>query len=49
MSDKQTLDKQQDNNHLSDVMGTSPCKHENVVSGHSPFVPCYCKDCGQEV
>lgn len=34
---------------IPDVVGTLPCEHENIVSGHSPFVPCYCKDCGQDV
>lgn len=45
--------KLQDENHrlcnILNVVGTSPCEHENIVSGHSPFVPCYCKDCGQDV
>ncbi len=27
----------------------SVCDHENYRAGHSPFVPCICNDCGEEL
>lgn len=26
-----------------------PCEHRSYRSGHSPFVPCICNDCGEEL
>ena len=25
------------------------CSHSNYRAGHSPFVPCICNDCGEEI
>lgn len=27
----------------------SVCEHRNYRAGHSPFVPCICNDCGEEL
>ena len=27
----------------------SVCDHRNYRAGHSPFVPCICNDCGEEL
>lgn len=27
----------------------SVCDHQNYRAGHSPFVPCICNDCGEEL
>jgi hypothetical protein len=37
---------------LFDVIQRSeqlPCEHGNYRAGHSPFVPCICNDCGEEL
>lgn len=26
-----------------------PCEHRSYRAGHSPFVPCICNDCGEEL
>lgn len=26
-----------------------PCEHRSYRVGHSPFVPCICNDCGEEL
>lgn len=26
-----------------------PCEHRSYRQGHSPFVPCICNDCGEEL
>lgn len=38
--------------HKLNVGGRSeqlPCEHRSNRSGHSPFVPCICNDCGEEL
>ena len=37
---------------LFSVSGRSeqlPCEHISYRAGHSPFVPCICNDCGEEL
>ncbi len=34
-------------NNISNKVGK--CTHENITQGHSPFVACYCTDCGEEI
>jgi NCAIR mutase (PurE)-related protein len=37
---------------LFSVSGRSeqlPCEHRSYRAGHSPFVPCICNDCGEEL
>jgi hypothetical protein len=31
------------------IVSNKPCEHRSYRSGHSPFVPCICNDCGEEL
>jgi len=31
------------------VRSNKSCQHRSYKSGHSPFVPCICNDCGEEL
>lgn len=33
----------------SEVIEPINCKHISYRAGHSPFVPCICNDCGEEL